>query len=166
MHRKPTALRPRSSNTSQFTESHMQQILLMLQILVAVGLIGVVLIQHGRGADAGAAFGSGSAGSVFGARGPATLLTRVTAVLALVFFVNSMALAYMAKQHSQDTRSVVEQLAQPAQDGAANGDAPESTSDVPAAPGADAQTNADGTTDVPAPPGDGATGSAPEAPRN
>ena len=62
----------------------MHQILLVVQILIAVGVIGFVLLQQGKGADAGAAFGSGGAGSVFGSRGPATLLTRMTAILAAV----------------------------------------------------------------------------------
>ena len=75
----------------------MHQILLVVQVLIAVGVIGLVLLQQGKGADAGAAFGSGGAGSVFGSRGPATLLTRMTAILAAVFFVNSIGLAYLAR---------------------------------------------------------------------
>ena len=90
----------------------MQHLLLILQILVAVGLVTLVLLQHGKGADAGAAFGGGSSGSMFGSRGPATLLTRATAVLAAVFFVNSIALAYMSGQ-GMDRRSVVERVEVP-----------------------------------------------------
>ena len=86
----------------------MQQFLLIIQVLVAVSLIALVLLQQGRGADAGAAFGSGGAGSVFGSRGPATLLTRLTAIFAAVFFVNSIALAYIARENARETRSVVE----------------------------------------------------------
>ena len=91
----------------------MQQVLLVVQVLVAVGLIAIVLLQQGRGADAGAAFGSGGSGTLFGARGPATLLTRTTAVLAAVFFVNSIALSYIATQ-TVDRRSVVERFEQQA----------------------------------------------------
>ena len=87
----------------------MQQILLIVQVLVAVGLIGLVMIQQGRGADAGAAFGSGGSGTLFGSRGPATVLTRITAVLAAVFFINSIALSYLASQ-GVERRSVVERF--------------------------------------------------------
>ena len=86
----------------------MHQILLIVQVLIAVGVIGLVLLQQGKGADAGAAFGSGGAGSVFGSRGPATLLTRMTAVLAAVFFANSIGLAYLAREVSMEGQSVVE----------------------------------------------------------
>ena len=86
----------------------MHQILLVVQVLIAMGVIGLVLLQQGKGADAGAAFGSGGAGSVFGSRGPATLLTRMTAILAAVFFVNSIALAYLAREASTQPQSVVE----------------------------------------------------------
>ena len=86
----------------------MHQILLTIQVLIAVGLIGLVLLQQGKGADAGAAFGSGGAGSVFGSRGPATLLARMTAVFAVVFFLNSIGLAYIASETSRQGQSVVE----------------------------------------------------------
>lgn len=86
----------------------MHQILLIIQVLIAVGLIGLVLLQQGKGADAGAAFGSGGAGSVFGSRGPATLLARMTAVFAVVFFLNSIGLAYIASETSRQGQSVVE----------------------------------------------------------
>ena len=120
----------------------MQQVLLVVQILVGIGLVGVVLIQHGRGADAGAAFGGGGgAGSVFGARGPGTLLTRVTAILATVFFLNSLGLAYAARQQSLANRSVMEQF-----DGAA---APQSSMDVPASGAGNSES---GASDVPSAP--------------
>ena len=86
----------------------MHQILLIVQVLIAVGVIGLVLLQQGKGADAGAAFGSGGAGSVFGSRGPATLLTRMTAILAAVFFANSIGLVYLAREASMEGKSVVE----------------------------------------------------------
>ncbi|VFN03461.1 MAG: preprotein translocase subunit SecG [Candidatus Kentron sp. G] len=87
----------------------MQQFFLIIHVLAAVGLIALVLLQQGRGADAGAAFGSGSSGTLFGARGPASFLTRITAILAAVFFLTSLALAYMVS-HSQDRESVIEKL--------------------------------------------------------
>jgi len=79
----------------------MPMILTVLQLLLSLGLIGLVLIQHGRGADAGAAFGSGASSTVFGARGSGSFLSRATAVLAALFFLTSMALAYYAAQTAQ-----------------------------------------------------------------
>jgi len=70
-------------------------VLLIVQILVALGIIGLVLIQHGKGADAGAAFGGGASGTVFGSKGSGNFLTRLTAVLAAVFFANSLMLAWL-----------------------------------------------------------------------
>jgi preprotein translocase subunit SecG len=69
-------------------------ILLAVQMLTALGMIGLILVQHGKGADMGAAFGSGSSGSSFGASGSANFLSRTTAVLAAVFFACTLALAY------------------------------------------------------------------------
>jgi len=76
----------------------MQTILNVFHLFLAIGLVGLVLIQHGKGADAGAAFGSGASATVFGARGSANFLSRATAVLATLFFLTSMALAYFASQ--------------------------------------------------------------------
>ncbi len=90
----------------------MQTFLLSVHVLVALGLIGLVLLQHGKGADAGAAFGSGSAGSVFGSRGPATFLTRTTAILAVIFFSTSLGLGYLGGR-SVERRSIVERAEAP-----------------------------------------------------
>ncbi|MBI5617010.1 MAG: preprotein translocase subunit SecG [Gammaproteobacteria bacterium] len=76
----------------------LQTILLVLHILVGLSLIGLILIQQGRGATTGAAFGSGASSTVFGARGSATFLSRATAILATVFFANCLLLAYMSTQ--------------------------------------------------------------------
>lgn len=73
----------------------MYTILVVTHVLVSVALIGLILIQHGKGADAGAAFGSGASGTVFGSRGSANFLSRATAWLATAFFVLSLALAYI-----------------------------------------------------------------------
>lgn len=86
-------------------------ILVAVDVLLAIGIIGLVLIQHGKGADVGAAFGSGASGTVFGARGSATFLTRVTAILATLFFANSLLLAYLAT-HRPVTESVIDQSVQ------------------------------------------------------
>jgi preprotein translocase subunit SecG len=72
-----------------------QSIVLVLHVLVCVLIIGLVLMQKGKGADAGAAFGSGSSGTVFGAKGAANFLSRSTAVLATLFFASSLSLAYL-----------------------------------------------------------------------
>ena len=71
-------------------------LVLVVQILAALGMIGLILIQHGKGADMGAAFGSGASGSLFGATGSANFLSRTTAVLAAVFFACTLMLAYFS----------------------------------------------------------------------
>ncbi len=87
----------------------MQQLLTVVQILVSVSLIALVLLQQGTGADAGAAFGSGTSGTIFGSRGSASFLSRATAVLAAAFFFNSIALAYISGQ-SVERASVTERF--------------------------------------------------------
>lgn len=84
----------------------LQTLLLALQVLCAVSLIGFILIQHGKGADAGAAFGSGASTTVFGAAGSGNFLTKTTTALAVVFLLNSLALAWIAKERSLEARQV------------------------------------------------------------
>ncbi len=79
----------------------MHTVLLIVHMVIAVALISLVLIQRGKGADMGAAFGSGSSGTLFGARGSASFLTRTTAVLATLFFITSLSLAFMFNQKSE-----------------------------------------------------------------
>jgi preprotein translocase subunit SecG len=83
-------------------------VILAVQMLTALGMIGLILIQHGKGADMGAAFGSGSSGSLFGASGSANFLSRTTAVLAAVFFACTLALAYFGNLRPADSGSVLE----------------------------------------------------------
>jgi preprotein translocase subunit SecG len=90
----------------------MQTLVLVLHILAALGIIVLVLLQHGKGADMGAAFGSGSAGSLFGSAGAANFLSRTTAVLAAVFFVTSLGLTYFSVPSKSG--GVTETLALPA----------------------------------------------------
>ena len=71
-------------------------ILIVVHVLVALAIIGLVLLQHGKGADMGSGFGGGASGSLFGATGSANFLSRTTAVLATIFFLLSLALAYVA----------------------------------------------------------------------
>ncbi|MDY0106644.1 MAG: preprotein translocase subunit SecG [Giesbergeria sp.] len=88
--------------------SMLVNVILTVQILTALGMIGLILIQHGKGADMGAAFGSGSSGSLFGASGSANFLSRTTAILAAVFFVCTLALAYFGGARPASTGSVLE----------------------------------------------------------
>jgi len=85
-------------------------LVLVVQILSALAMIGLILVQHGKGADMGAAFGGGSSGSLFGATGSANFLSRTTAVLATVFFITSLALSYIASNRPQAPASVMEQV--------------------------------------------------------
>jgi preprotein translocase subunit SecG len=143
----------------------------IIHILIAMGIIGLVLIQHGKGADAGAAFGAGAAGgvsgSVFGAKGSSNFLSRSTAILATLFFLTSLSLAYFTK-NAEAPKSLLEGVkkesvevkkpAAPAAPAKKKSDIPE----VPAAPapekpapaanGAATQSPADKPADVPAKP--------------
>ncbi|MSQ57415.1 MAG: preprotein translocase subunit SecG [Limnohabitans sp.] len=86
----------------------LHNILLLVQILSALGMIGLILVQHGKGADMGAAFGSGGSGSLFGASGGANFLSRTTSVLAAVFFVCTLGLAYFGNIRPTSSGSVLE----------------------------------------------------------
>jgi len=89
----------------------MLTVVLALQMLSAVGMIGLILVQHGKGADMGAAFGSGGSGSLFGATGSANFMSRTTAVLATVFFVSTLALAYFGNLRPASSGSVLDSAA-------------------------------------------------------
>jgi preprotein translocase subunit SecG len=79
-------------------------ILTALQVVLCFALVGLVLLQHGKGADAGAGFGAGASGSVFGAGGSATFLSRTTAILATLFFLNCVGLSYLVEKKRQVKR--------------------------------------------------------------
>ena len=85
---------------------------LVVHVLSAIGVVGLVLVQHGKGADMGAAFGSGASGSLFGSAGSANFLSRTTAVLAAVFFVTSLSLAFIASNKPKTTGSVMQDAVQ------------------------------------------------------
>jgi preprotein translocase subunit SecG len=87
-------------------------VVLVAHILVGLAVCGLVLMQHGKGADMGAAFGSGASGSLFGATGSANFLSRTTAVLATVFFVTSLTLAYLASNKPKTSGSLMENAVQ------------------------------------------------------
>ena len=88
-------------------------VVLVVQMLTALAMIGLVLIQHGKGADMGASFGSGASGSLFGATGSANFLSRSTAALAAIFFVCTLALAYFGNERARPSQgtSVLDQPA-------------------------------------------------------
>ncbi len=89
----------------------MEFLVWVLHVLVAASVVGLVLLQHGKGADMGAAFGSGSSGSLFGASGSANFLSRSTAALATAFFLTSLGLTYFSSQKHESSKP----LAMPAQ---------------------------------------------------
>ena len=113
---------------------------IVVQVISALAIIALVLLQHGKGADMGAAFGSGASGSLFGASGSSNFLSKSTAVAAAIFFASTLSLAYMgnARSGTAPTGGVMERMAAPA-----NG----VPSNAPAAPA----TTTNITTDVPAP---------------
>ncbi len=85
------------------------QILIVFHVLIAIGIVVFVLLQQGKGADVGAAFGSGASGTVFGARGSASFLSRTTAILAALFFLTSLSLAYFTDLR-EEKKDVIEML--------------------------------------------------------
>ena len=92
----------------------METVLVVIHLLLAIGLVGLVLIQHGKGADMGAAFGSGASATVFGSAGAGNFLSRTTAVLAALFFLTSLALAWFAMQKGEQESLIEKQVAAPA----------------------------------------------------
>lgn len=95
----------------------METLILIFHVLVGIGVVALVLLQHGKGADMGAAFGSGSAGSLFGASGSANFLSRFTAILATIFFATSLGLTYLGSKQSKPQgvldRAPIEQTKDP-----------------------------------------------------
>jgi preprotein translocase subunit SecG len=81
----------------------MQNLVTFIHVLAAAGVIGLVLLQHGKGADMGAAFGSGASGSLFGVSGSTNFLSKATAACVTVFFITSLTLAYMASHHASSS---------------------------------------------------------------
>ena len=85
----------------------MQSFILVVHIILAILLIVLILVQQGKGADAGAAFGSGASSTVFGAKGSANFMTKLTTLIAIVFFITSLTLAYFASSGAENVRSLV-----------------------------------------------------------
>ncbi|MDE2349323.1 MAG: preprotein translocase subunit SecG [Gammaproteobacteria bacterium] len=115
--------------------------LLAVHVLLAFMIVGLVLLQRGKGAEAGAGFGAGASGTVFGARGTATLFSKLTAVFAAMFFATSLSLAYLGTQSTSAPSSVLERAAL----------STSTTPAAPAAPGAPATSNVPAGAPAPAP---------------
>jgi len=111
-------------------------LILVVHVLAALGVIGLVLLQHGKGADVGAAFGSGASGSLFGATGSANFLSRTTAILAAVFFLSSLGLAYLANAKPRTGGSVMDAGSPPAAGAPKSSGAEPSKPQAPEAPAA------------------------------
>lgn len=108
-------------------------IIIIVQVLAALIIIGLVLLQHGKGADMGAAFGSGASGSLFGATGSSNFLSKSTGVAAAIFFCATLALAYFGNKHSAVNGGVLENLpAAPVASAPATAPAPAEKSAAPA----------------------------------
>ena len=112
----------------------MQSLALVIHVVLAVGVIGLVLIQHGKGADAGAAFGSGASATVFGASGSASFLTRATTILVVLFFSTSIFLFYLAAHRDGGIQSVTDVPGLVEEAPAVSTDLPGGVTDLPAAP--------------------------------
>ena len=110
----------------------LHNVILIIHVIVAVGVIALVLIQQGKGADAGAAFGGGASSTVFGSQGSGSFLTRLTGILATIFFITSLSLAYISTQKIKPTSVVDTAKEQKADVPAAKKEKPaKKTSDVP-----------------------------------
>jgi preprotein translocase subunit SecG len=132
-----------------------ESIVWLVDMLAAAGVIGLVLLQHGKGADVGAAFGSGSAGSLFGSSGAANFLSRSTAILAAVFFVASLLLTYLSSHHGHGD-SVMQKagVSLPVEAPALPAAGTTKSQAIPVAPAAgNAAPSAPAATDAPAPAG-------------
>ena len=119
-------------------------LILLVHVIAAVGVIGLVLLQHGKGADMGAAFGGGASGSLFGSTGSANFLSRTTALLATIFFVTSLALTWFSAHRTEAKGVMGTQPASQAPATVPNTTAPSTTAPVsePDKPAADADSKA------------------------
>ena len=109
-------------------------ILTVILVMAAVSIIVLVLLQQGKGADMGAAFGGGSSQSLFGSRGSATFLSRATAILAAVFFLSALGLAYLYTEKVRSSISVTSKLEAPSSKDSVPAESADTESDLPAVP--------------------------------
>ena len=115
----------------------LRMLLTAVQVFSSLAIIGLVLLQRGKGAEAGAGFGSGASGTVFGARGATTALSRATAVFAAIFMINSLALAYLGTSAGKEAhKTILEEAADSGKAAPAGGKLPAAPASAPsAAPG-------------------------------
>src|SRR5438045_7086591 len=130
-----------------------ESLLLAAHVLVAIGVCGFVLMQHGKGADMGAAFGSGSSGSLFGAAGSANFLSRTTAVLATIFFLTSIGLTVFGTLHGKPQGLMEQGVTEKTVPAPKASDAPAPTTTPAEVPGAPGTAGAPATGTAPAPGG-------------
>ncbi|SNR96059.1 protein translocase subunit secG [Methylobacillus rhizosphaerae] len=110
----------------------METIVTVIHVIAALGVVGLVLLQHGKGADMGAAFGSGASGSLFGVSGSSNFMSRATAVCVAIFFVTSMSLAYLTSHRSEQGSVVQKSVVKSAPvSNTPKADEPASAKDVP-----------------------------------
>ena len=127
---------------------------IVFHVLIAAGIVGLVLLQRGKGADAGAGFGAGASGTVFGARGSASFLSRMTATLAALFFASSLTLAYLGSRRPEAPKSVIDRVTVPQT---------QTQEPLPPAPTTQQQAPADQPVEAPpAPANDAQTGQTPQ----
>jgi preprotein translocase subunit SecG len=126
----------------------LRMILTVVQVFSAFAIVGLVLLQRGKGAEAGAGFGAGASGTVFGARGATTALSRATAIFAAVFMINSLALAYMGTRSTEAAaqKTILDEAAP-----AKSGNAPPAGSGTPQRPAQPLPAPASAPAPVPAP---------------
>ncbi|MBI3525713.1 MAG: preprotein translocase subunit SecG [Betaproteobacteria bacterium] len=117
-------------------------LVLTVHVMVGITVIGLVLIQHGKGADMGAAFGGGASGSLFGASGSANFMSRTTGVLAAIFFLTSLSLSYMATNRTKAPVSVMDSVKTQSAPSTQSAPAVPTPSTLPATSGAPAKTEA------------------------
>jgi len=154
---------PRRESGTSVTTPMSMAIMLMVQVLMAIALIALILIQRGRGADTGAAFGSGASTTVFGARGSASFLTRTTSVLAILFFSNCFVLSFLAGKSVKAPTSVMDTVTAPKPAAGKAAAAGSASGAETGASGDSVQVGAnDGLSEIPDLPGKG-TGEVPEA---
>ncbi|HEV2284566.1 MAG TPA: preprotein translocase subunit SecG [Steroidobacteraceae bacterium] len=127
----------------------LRTLLTIVQVLSSLAIIGLVLLQKGKGAEAGAGFGSGASGTVFGARGATTALSRATAIFAAIFMLNSLALAYLGTAASKETHKTL--LEEAAENGKAAPQVPGAGTAQPSAPSTSQPSAPSGSQPLPAP---------------
>ena len=122
----------------------LRTLVMIFHVLLAASLVGLILMQRGKGAEVGTAFGAGASGTVFGARGSASFLTRATTVLALLFFVTSLTLAFLSGR-VQAPKSLLESqgIETPAESSGTPAQAPQGSDQSPSAPATDEQPASD-----------------------